>query len=113
MPTKGETALRVFGVRSSRLATAQERLFAGKQQAANFQDDRNEIYERYRTYLQKPEGERDPAEHTAIRDDVRAFNKHIKDLGLEGQVGEIKYSSMRKQAKEMGRVSRKTRKMME
>lgn len=111
MPTWGETALRVAGVRSSKLAYTQERLYEAKEQAAQFKERRNDIYERYRTYLQSEE--RDPEEHRAIREDVREYNKHIKDLKLQGEAPLIKFESMKRQAKEMKRAPKRIRKLME
>lgn len=113
MPTTGETAMRVLGVTSSKLSATKERLYEAKKQVANFQEKRNEIYERYRTYLQNSPEERDMADHRAIREDVQKFNQHIKDLNLKGEVAPISFSSMRKQAKEMRTANRKTRRMLQ
>jgi hypothetical protein len=113
MPTAGETALRAFGVRSAKQATTSARLYEAKKQAGNFQDQRNEIYERFRTWLQSPPEQRNEQEHKAIREDVRKFNQKIVELGLKGQVPLITFEAMRRQAKEMQRAPKKIRRMMQ
>jgi hypothetical protein len=106
MPTGTETALRAAGVRSSRLATAQERLWESKRQAAEWKGKRDDIYEKYRNYIASP----DAKTFKEIRDDVREYNKKVGEANAPG-ASKITFEAMRKQANEMKRATKKVMKM--
>ena len=85
---------------------------SGKRQAASFQDDRSRIYDRYRSYLAKPE--RDQGDFVAIRESIREYNKRIKDAGVQKETPEIKFSEMRTRiSKEMRRAGKRERAMLQ
>ena len=108
VPTTTETIKRLAGFRSSRQAVATERLSEAKQNAKEFEDRRDAIYEHYRAYLVKE----DPAEHKKIREKVREFNQSIRAAHMKGEVSEITYEAMRRQVEKMRHVDKKTRAMM-
>lgn len=110
-PTAGETALRTVGLRSSRQATLSARMYEAKRQAAEFNEKKKDIYERYRAYLASTD--KNPKKFRAIRLDIREFNAKIRDLRLQGEVSLITYESMRRQAKGMVRAGKKEMRMLQ
>jgi hypothetical protein len=102
--------MRLAGFRSSKQAATTERLYEAKEQASELNAKRSAIYEHYRAWLAKPQ--KDPEEHKKIRERVREFNKSIRSAHMTGEVADITYEAMRRQADKMRGATRQERAMM-
>lgn len=104
-PSAGETAARAVGFRGSRQAVLSEREREAKKVEARYSDRRSRIYEEFRAYF----AEENPSKEwqTKIWDKVHKYNEEVIDKDLRPEIPIITHASIRRQALEMIKPSKK------
>lgn len=110
VPTKGESAWRTVGFRSSKQATAGARKWESQKEISRFQKRRNRIYEEYRAYLVG--GAKDRDKLNDILEKIRDYNDKVIKGGRHGVIPLIRKRSMIQQIKKMQRASKRERAML-
>jgi hypothetical protein len=110
-PTAGESAEKFFGFRSARQAVLSERTWEGKQQQTDYQEKRNALYQRYRSFILS--GSKDRKTYMKFVVDVREYNKKVREAGLINMVPLITSESLKAQMRRMDHPAKRERAILE
>jgi hypothetical protein len=106
-PSVLQTGARAIGFRSSEQATLSERRQEAIRQGEMFKDKRDALYEEYRAYRANPNRTHEQFER--INRKRRTYNEQVRAQGLKGEVPLIDIDGLIRQAKAMGKPSKKER----